>query len=448
MNLLKRRPESRGQKWFRFGALTVAMTLALAACGSGDGQDSSETTDSLTYWSMWKEGEPQQQVLSDAIDAFTTETGIKVDVQWQGRDVLKKVLPTLQGGNVPDLVDQESGPIQSSLVGLDAAHDLTDAYEEPIPGEEGQTVRSVIPEPYIDLMTASDGTLFMVPYELISSAIWFDKARLPDVENDPPQNWDDFTALLSGLKADGHNPLAQDGDIGIYNAYWTVWGLIRALGAGNANALVADTTGAAWDDPRVLEVGKKIEEMVAGGYFIPGYDGSKYPAIQQKWADGDADFLINGTWAPSETSSYQEPGFEISSFQYPNYATDAPGNGSVEVGMLGFAVPESAKNYDNAKKFMAWMLSKESVEGISTVTENLTPREDIPAPDSLKNIKETIDNAPMVHRPYDGIDADFPNYFPTVFQPVNNKLIFGKITGKEWVDSLKAATIKYWGQHG
>lgn len=418
------------------GCSTTPQGTAGASTGSGGG--------ALTYWSMWKQGEPQQKVLDAAISAFRATTGITVDVQWQGRDVLKKLLPTLTGNDVPDLVDQEAGPVQSSLVSLEQARDLTDAYAEPIPGEDGATVGSVIPERYRSL-TTSGQTQYMVPYELISSAFWFDGHRLADVAVRPPTDWASFTQLLAERKAAGASPLAVDGDIGFYNSYYTVYGLLRVLGVGGVNKLVADKTGAGWDDPRVVDVGNKIEAIVKDGYFVKGYDSSKYPAIEQRWATGASDFYYAGTWTPSETSSYQEDGFAMSSFQFPSFG--GPGDGSVETGMLGFAVPSKAENYDAAKKFMAFVLAKQNLTGISTVAQNLTPREDIPGPKELESVQQALKDAPSVHRPYDGIDADFPNYTPSVFEPVNTKLLFGQIGGQAWAEQLKADTIRYWKQN-
>ena len=422
----------------------LSLTAACSTSTTGSGTASAGSTGgSLTYWSMWKEGEPQQKVLAADITAFTAQTGIAVNVQWQGRDVLKKLLPTLQGNDVADLVDQEAGPVQSSLVNLQAAKDLSDAYNEPIPGESGATVGSVIPQRYRPLMT-SNKTLFMVPYELISSAFWYNSAAMPEVAQSPPKTWAQFSDLLAKRKAAGKSPLGLVGDISFYNSYYTVYALLRELGNVNVNKLVADKTGASWDDPKVLDAAQKIESLVKAGYFIPGYNGSKYPAIEQKWATGAADFYYAGTWTPSETAPYQSPGFTVGSLQFPSLG--GAGDGSVETGMLGFAVPEKAKNYDQAKKFMAFVLAKKNLAGIATTAENLTPRDDIPGPASLTSVQQALKAATAVHRPYDGIDADFGNYTTTVYEPVNDQLIFGKIDAATWVSQMKDKTVTFWKQ--
>ena len=75
--------------------LCVMMAGSLAACGGGDnaasgGSDSAKKEEGgkeLVYWSMWSEEEPQAKVIKEAVDKYTEDTGVKVDVQFKGRNV-------------------------------------------------------------------------------------------------------------------------------------------------------------------------------------------------------------------------------------------------------------------------------------------------------------------------------------------------------------------------
>ncbi|MEG0897384.1 MAG: ABC transporter substrate-binding protein, partial [Ruthenibacterium sp.] len=94
--------------------LALALTLSLAACGGAASSAPASTAASapasaaasapatgaieegakLVYWPMWSETEPQGQVISAAIDAFTAETGVDVEVNWAGgRDTRKTLSP-------------------------------------------------------------------------------------------------------------------------------------------------------------------------------------------------------------------------------------------------------------------------------------------------------------------------------------------------------------------
>ncbi|MCY4631727.1 MAG: hypothetical protein OXE75_12715, partial [bacterium] len=45
----------------------------------------------IRYFSMWNEGEPQQEVLAGIIDSFEADTGVEVDVLWGGREIMTSV---------------------------------------------------------------------------------------------------------------------------------------------------------------------------------------------------------------------------------------------------------------------------------------------------------------------------------------------------------------------
>jgi ABC-type glycerol-3-phosphate transport system substrate-binding protein len=181
------------------GLIGGVMTAALAACGVGDegGGGSLREGDSkeFTYWSMWENDEPQAKVLKDAVSSFERDSGIEVNIEWQGRNVLQKLTPALRTGNVPDLVDQDGNLVRASLVAPGAHRDLSDAYELPVAGES-ETVGDVIPDKYVDLVRDREGNPYMVPYEVIAYALWYDAAKMPELQQEPPATWEDFLALL------------------------------------------------------------------------------------------------------------------------------------------------------------------------------------------------------------------------------------------------------------
>lgn len=413
--------------------------LALAAATGITGR--AHAQDSITYWSMWNSGEPQQKVIQKAIDQFTEETGIGVKVQWIGRDNLKKLAPTLNSPVTPaDLVDGAQRNIRAILVSTGNQTDLSPVYGAEIPGEAGKTVGSVIPEKYLQSITA-DGQKWLVPYEVITSQWWYDSAFLPDLEKAPPENWSDFVALLDKEKSKGAAPLALDGDISNFNLYYFAEIAVRHLGPSKLREAVADPTGEALKDPRILKTAEQIEALVKGSYFAPGYDASKWPAMQQLWATNKAALIFNGPWIVSETSSYAVPGFKPRSFPMP-----AVGEGShqtQEVSFIGFAVPKKARNAEAAQKFIAYFLQKDRLAGIASEAKNLTPRTDIAVPDELAAAKQAIETSPEVHSQFDGlidVDADYTN---KVLIPLVNDLVFGVKSAKEFQDALVENTVTY-----
>src|SRR5690625_7937384 len=148
-------------------SVLAAGALVLAGCSGDDSEAGSGT---VTYWSQWEQNEPQAEVLQGAIDDFTAETGIEVEVEWQGRQVLQKVQPLLRSGDVPDVVDASSHDLRATLVRAEQARDLSDLFAAQVPGEDA-TVEDALGD-YDELITdeAMDGPV-MLPTILTAQSL-------------------------------------------------------------------------------------------------------------------------------------------------------------------------------------------------------------------------------------------------------------------------------------
>ncbi|WP_328460497.1 ABC transporter substrate-binding protein [Streptomyces sp. NBC_00448] len=434
-----------------FAAAVTALAAGplLAGCGrvvGGKKSSGGSAKGSFTFWSSWSEGEPQQKVLAQQIAAFTKDTGIKVDVQWGGRDVFAKISPTLNAGTTPfDLIDGAQRNVRSVLVSTGNALSLNDVLGKPAEGET-QPLSAAVKPAYTDLVTTG-GDTWMIPYEVASSGFWFNAAAHPDVAANPPKTWDELTALFQKAKAAGRAPIAQDGDIALYNLYYFAELVVNQLGPGKLRAAAGDKTGDALKDPAILAAAQRIEELVTKHYFAPGYSSSKFPALQQKWAAGKADFLYCGSWIPSETASYLARGFKPGFFPMPNVA--AGDGGSPEAYLIGFTVPKKAARATEAKQFISYFMNKQRLAAIATDTANLTPRWDVAAPAVLAGVQKNLDAATKpLHGQYDGL-VDYQSDWTTkVLEPLVNSLLFGKTSAKDFAAKLPEQSAAYWSNNG
>jgi ABC-type glycerol-3-phosphate transport system substrate-binding protein len=428
----------------RLGRTVLAASLAVALAGLAACSSSSSGSGdkSLTYWSMWKVGEPAQKVMATAIADFQKETGIKVNVQWQGRTNVDKLVPALNTRKVPDLVDQSYIKLYSVLVASSQVRGLPDAYADKVDG--ATAVSGLVPARYtknIDI-TLDGGERWMVPYLLTSDGIWYDKSQHPDIASNPPKTWTEFITLLDKLKAaGGPAPIALDGDITGYNPYWFNTLMERILGPGSWMKVVSDKSGDAWDDPGVLDAAKKVEQLAKGHYFINGYGASKWPAQQQAWASHKASLLFMGSWAPTETGTYAAKGFQYASFPFP---ATASGRMSARADFIGFAVPKKAKNSSAAQQLAAFLLSKKYQQAFGAEAKQLPVRSDVTVAPDLADVQKALNSAPETYQQNDGVA--FPGYNEKVFWPVDDDLVLGKISAEEFVHKLKDATVEYWKQ--
>ncbi|MEU6076000.1 ABC transporter substrate-binding protein [Micromonospora sp. NPDC047074] len=418
--------------------VATAVALAVTGCSGSAGEQSGQE---FTYWSMWKSGEPQQAVLADAIADFEKQHDVKVKVQWQGRTNLQKLVPALNTNDVPDLVDGPYVKMYPALVATEQARGLGEAYAASV---DGKPVGDLLPAKLLQNVNIKypDGQPWMLPYQIQSDAIWFNAAKHPELTTNPPKTWDEFIALLDRLKAAGEVPLAADGDVAGYNIFYFMTLMVRNGGPGALMKLASDKSGAAWDDPAVLDAAKKVEQLVKGGYLIKGYQASKWPAQQQKWASDEAALSFMGSWMPTESASYAADGFQFGSFQFPTTGTQD----SVRSDVTGFAVPKKAKNAELAQEFAAFFLSKKYQDASGVEAKFLPIRSDASTAPELASVKKALDGASSYHQQVDGVA--FPGYNEKVLYPNDDELFLGKISAEQFVSKMKAAQVAYWKTQG
>ncbi|WP_194891087.1 ABC transporter substrate-binding protein [Catenulispora pinisilvae] len=437
-------------------AAVLVMAATVPACSSSTSSGAAAGgSKTFTYWSMWKENEPQATVIKEALASYKAATGVTVTVEWHGRGVLDDVAAALKAGKpVPDLSDGSINTILGAAAEGVGVTDLTTLYRHPVPGEN-QLLGDIVPDKYMPLLSDATGAEVMVPYEVASEAVFFDKTKYPQLSANPPQTWDQFVDLMGDIKAKGQAPLALDASPG-NAAYWVEWMFERELGPGqfkrtaeeqNATAAGGDSR---WDDARLLDGAQKLETLIKGGDFAPGWnteDASTTSAHgkdqQNAWAAGKAALILGGTWVPSETKRTEN----VDSFVFP--AMPAVGgvrsDDSAGVNFFGFAVPKAGKNADAAEKFILYFMAKNQLSKISTEAGNMTPRIDIPAPSVLATVQTALTNR-TVFPDQDALMRDDSKWYTTVFQPASVAFMVGKLTPQQLISKLKSDSTAFWAQ--
>ena len=97
------------EKWRSIAAGMSCLSM-LFATGAVTVSASDEITEipeqSIVYWSMWEEDEPQADVIREAAEAYEEATGISVEIQWKGRGIRSLIEPALDAGEQIDLFDE------------------------------------------------------------------------------------------------------------------------------------------------------------------------------------------------------------------------------------------------------------------------------------------------------------------------------------------------------
>ncbi|MGE8205946.1 ABC transporter substrate-binding protein [Heyndrickxia sp. NPDC080065] len=428
-----------GKKLISVISFLLVAVLLLAAC-SNSSSSSGKTT--IKYWSMWNKGEPQQVVIQKIIDEYQdANPNVKVDVQWMGREVMSKVRNAALSGDAPDLTEQSGAEVEGALIKNKLAEPLNELLSMKIPNE-GTVFQDAFLDKVLPFYQQGENTYF-IPYEIISSGFHYNESLFEEYGVKPPSTWDEFVELNKKFQSKGLAPLAQDGNIDFYNAYYYYWLVERLMGPGALIEAAGDKTGQAWSKPGFLEAAKKVQELVDNNFFADGYKGSQYPAAQTAWASGKSAMILVGSWLSSETAQYSSKDFVYKAFPFPEVAGGNGGADQAELYLIGWVAPKGA-NKKAVQDFLAFAMQKKYQEGIVKDTKNISTRTDLDAPDGLADFRDIIVNASSYHKEYDGLQAEYPDWWKTVFLPLDDKLIFGEMKAEEFVQELQKQTKDYW----
>ena len=332
--------------------LCTAMVASLAVgCGGNKNSDSgSSSSDKLVYWSMWEATEPQGQAIQEAIDAYTKETGVEVDVQFKGRTGIREGLESaLKSGTNIDMFDEDidrvNGTWGSYLMDLEQLAKDND-YEKTANAGLIQACRDV-----------AGGTLKSIPYQPNVFAFFynqnlFDQAGIKET----PKTWDEFLAVCQKLKDAGITPMTMD------DAYATCvigYHLGRYVGEEGVKKIV---TEGLWDDPAVLQMAKDIEELASKGYFSENVGKNVWPNGQNvELAGGQVAMYLNGSWLPNEVKATAGPDFKWGCFAYPEL-------GECETNIEGAKATGTESNNFGAQVFAINKDSQKSKEAFDLIT--------------------------------------------------------------------------------
>ncbi|MFK7694630.1 extracellular solute-binding protein [Paenibacillus sp. HJGM_3] len=206
-----------------------------------------------------------------------------------------------------------------------------------------------------------DGKIYGLPTAGFVEGLFYNKKIFKDLGVEVPKTWDEFLAVADKAKAKNITPLAlASADAWVINMMVnTLW--VRTAGADSVDGFVAGTRK--WTDPDVLDGFKRYETLVKKDYFQEGNLGLKYAEQQNKFRNGEAAMMFDGSWAnsaivdPEKSKIPNDVGF----FSFPNLGGKGDNliNGSYSNG-YGFSASLNDQEKKAVKEFIKQMFNEET----------------------------------------------------------------------------------------
>ncbi len=436
--------------------LASAMAVSLTACGGGGGQTAettaapavpAETTTaapagdtsqaaaeapagdggSLVYWSMWEATEPQGQAIQAAVDKFTADTGISVDLQFKGRTGIREGLqPALDAGTNIDLFDEDIDRVNTTwgqyLMDLEELAKAAD-YEATANAGLIAACREV-----------GGGTLKSIPYQPNVFAFFYNQAIFDEVGiTSVPTTWAELDAACAKIKEAGYTPITCD------DAYITCmfgYHMSRLVGEPKTEEIVK---GGQWDDPSVTATAEAYADFASKGYFSETIASNVWPAGQnQELAMGTAAMYLNGSWLPNEVKDMAGDDFVWGCFSYPAVEGGTDGVDAANYGAQVLAINKDSQNAENAFKLICYITQGEFDKMLSELSIGIpADSNNTEWPALIACVKPVMDSMKTRYPWAAGAEANAD--MTPIIKEHFLKLCGGSIDAQGFVDALKKA---------
>lgn len=336
-------------KTLRVAALALAGALALTACGSGDGGEDGGG-DTLTF--MFRGGADEKAAYQAAIDKFTEDTGVQVEMTVTDADqYATKLQAAVSGNKVPDVFYIEQANLQS-YVASGVLMDITQQVED-----AGVDLDNIWPygvDSYrFDgaLQGTPEGALYGLPKDVGPFGFGYNKtmleaAGIPLPDPDVPLTFEEFRDVTKQLTVDtdGDGALDQWGT-GL-NVQWNLQSMVWSNGGDWTNE---DRTEVTVDTPEFAEALQYFADLTLVDGVTPSASEAATLDTYQRWMAGEIGFFPVAPW---DLSVYNELDFEYDVIPWPAGST---GESATWVGSLGIGVSNTTANPEAAVQLATYL---------------------------------------------------------------------------------------------
>lgn len=428
--------------------LALTMVLTLAACGSGDTQESKPAQESnsgesqpaqdggdkiydgvkLVYWSNWEATETQGKLITEAVNEFMAETGAQVDLQFKGRSGIKEgLIPALDADQKVDMFDGAGNKSNfgERIVSVEELMASTD-YEK-----DGNAAMMALCRSYY-----TDGKTREIPYQMKGNGFLYNKALFRQAGIDSvPTNWTEFLDACQKLLDAGITPMTTDD---AYTPQAFGIHLARMLGTEKVKAVVADGLWA--ETPEVLTTAKAFEDLASKGYFSDLVASNTFPTGQNtEFATGMVAMYVCGTWLPNEVRNITGDSFEWGFFNYPEVDGGINGSEAMVIGCQSLAITNKCENPEAAFALITKLTRGEWDAKLAEGTLGLPiDNSNTEWPEQLADAKPYFDACTEIFAISGGLESN-PNITPALKENLA-KLYAGSITAEQFVENMEAAS--------
>ena len=338
-------------------AVTALLLGATAACSSGSGEPSSEGGDvTLTYWAS-NQGtslDNDREVLTPVLDAFTAETGIKIELEAIGwNDLQTRIQTAVTSGQGPDVVNiGNTWAVSLQVTG--AFLPFGDAEMEAIGGAD-KFVKTALETGGAE---GSDPT--SVPLYGLAYGLYYNKAMFADAGLEPPTTWEEMVSAAQALT----DPAQDRYGFALAAGSYTENNHFAFINAAQNGAEVFDAEGnpTFTEDGVVEGIMRYLDLMQTDQVVNPSnaqYDNGSFAVTD--FANGKVAMILNQNNADATivANGMANDAYGVVAFPAP---ADAESDVASHVAGINLSIFANTEHEDESLQFVEYMTSPEVQE--------------------------------------------------------------------------------------
>lgn len=362
----------------RATAAGAAVLVVLAGCSTAADEDAGGPV-TLEFF----------QFKSEAIAVFD-ELIADFEEQHPGIRVRQNAVPDAEAAirvrlirdDVPDVMSLNGNHIFGRLAEAGVFHDFSDT-------ELIDQVRPAIVEILRELGAAGEGEVNGVPFANNADGVIYNKQVFADLGLEPPTTWDEMTALVDELEANGVLPF-----YGTLRDAWTslpAWNQLAATVPPDDfwDELSSDDASFTEDHDVVAARLAHLYDHTQDSYLERGYDDGN-----SAFAAGESAMYLQGSWAIPVIRGF-EPAFEMGTFPLP---TDDPADTRLVSGVdVALTMGRATDHPEQVLTFLEFMLSEDVQRRYAEDQAAVPAREGMePTQPELEGLQQYIDDGLLV----------------------------------------------------
>ncbi len=341
--------------------------------------------------SMHSDVVPKEAFASNVAKFQELNPDIEVKVNTTAHEEFKKgVRIWLASDSPPDVITWFAGNRAMFFIDKGLMMDITDVWED-------ADLFNKFPKAFQSISFKDDKAYFL-PDTYYGWAIYYRKSIFEKYNLSEPKSWEELMQVCATLKENNITPFAIGTKFRWTAAGWFDYMNMRVNGPEFHMDLMFGKVP--YTDPKVKKTFEAWREPLEKGYFQENAASYSWQEAVQFMVRGEAAMYLMGQFildlVPDDIES------DMDFFQFPvidpavPIGEDAPTN--------GYMIPKKAKNPEAAKKFLAFMASKEAQENEVSHTGRIVTNSEVPLdlypPLTQKGIK-MMENVDVLAQFYD-----------------------------------------------